>query len=202
MVPELDWGAEDGLAYQDMGAIYAQIGWDTGARSGAVEAAAAGSVGGRGAGAGAGAGMHRVIHHNHGGGGGGGGGGRDGGEGWFTRGATQDQMHVWGVQPAPGLARQYATTRHGERGGALVSFVSSSGGRGGGGVYERFYRSSRHIYMCLIIWCLFPLLSLSLPCFVFGLVKKTMCHNSVMWAELENITSCNSYLAPFHHEAR
>lgn len=121
MIPELDWGAEDGLAYQDLGAIYAQVGWDPGAMGGPVEAAAAG-VGGRGpgAGAGAGAGMHRVVHHNHGGGAGGG--GRDPGEGWFARGGNQDQMHVWGVQPAPGLARQYATTRHGERGGgALVS---------------------------------------------------------------------------------
>lgn len=40
----------------------------------------------------------------------------------WIRGAAQDQLSVWGVQPPPGLARQYATTRHGDRGGnGLVS---------------------------------------------------------------------------------
>ncbi|CAM9978547.1 unnamed protein product, partial [Laminaria digitata] len=32
---------------------------------------------------------------------------------------TRDQLHLWGVQPPPGLARQYATTRHVEGAGGM-----------------------------------------------------------------------------------
>lgn len=116
--PEVDWGSEEGFTRQDLGAIYAQGGWDPanmgGAAGAAVAAAAAAAAGGD---PGASGGIHPFIHRL----GAGDAGGRDG----WIRGPAQDHLSVWGVQAPPGLARQYATTRNGERGtGNVVSSVS------------------------------------------------------------------------------
>lgn len=102
--PDLDWSAEEGFSAQDLGTIYAQVGWEP----------AAAAAGGGGTAGGAGGGIHPFVHHL-------GGGELGAGDTWI-RGVAQDQLSVWGVQPPPGLSRQYATTRHGDRGaGGLVS---------------------------------------------------------------------------------
>lgn len=135
------------LAPQDLGAIYAQVGWDAG---GAAGAGAGGAGGGRS--------THRIIHH-----GAGAGGGRDGGEGWIARGGAHEHLHVWGVQPPPGLTRQYATTRHGERAGGMVSGVFLGGERGclcclcfregGGGWKGAFLIGVLYVWGCLGAFC-------------------------------------------------
>lgn len=126
MPPELDWGVEEAFTRQDLGAIYAQVGWDRNPQvgwdrnSGGGSAAAAGAAGlaatvaawsGSPGGAG---GIHPFAHQF------------DsteaaGNDGWL-RGSAEEQLRLFGVQSPPGLARQYATTRHGERaGGGMVS---------------------------------------------------------------------------------
>lgn len=117
MPPELDWGADETFTRQYIGAINAQEGWDAGHLGGAAGAAAAVAVAAAGGGGPVGAAaIHTFAHHL-------GPGDVTGNEGWL-RGSAEDQLRLWGVQPPPGLARQYATTRHGDRGGAgVVSFV-------------------------------------------------------------------------------
>lgn len=86
---------------------------------GGAAAAAMGAAGPGGHGAAHG-GIHPYVHQlwMRGGAGGGDMGGNDA----WIRGASQEQLSVWGVQPPPGLARQYATTRHADRGaGGMVS---------------------------------------------------------------------------------
>lgn len=108
----MDWGDADDMlvAPQDLGAIYAQVGWDPGAAGGGGRTVAVAGGGGR-----------RGIPPTFQQAGRGGGVGVDGGEGWIARGAAAEQLSLWGVQPPPGLARQYAT-RHGDRAAGVVSF--------------------------------------------------------------------------------
>lgn len=118
------------LAPQDLGAIYAQVGWDLGSEWDPGSLAVAAVAGG---------GRRAPVFH-HPGGGAGVGGTRDGGEGWLARGATRDQLHLWGVHPPPGLARQYATTRHVEGAGGMVSCILIFA-RGKGGEVVSFFLS-------------------------------------------------------------
>ncbi|CAM9634862.1 unnamed protein product, partial [Sphacelaria rigidula] len=119
MPPELDWGADETFTRQYIGAINAQEGWDAGHLGGAAGAAAAVAVAAAGGGGPVGAAaIHTFAHHL-------GPGDVTGNEGWL-RGSAEDQLRLWGVQPPPGLARQYATTRHGDRGGAGVNVMTMS----------------------------------------------------------------------------
>lgn len=110
MPQDVDWGDSDDLLgnAQDMGAFYAQVGWEPGAAAGGggtIAVAGGGGGGGR-------RGVPQVFQQA--------GGGGDGSEAWVARGATAaEQLSMWGVQPPPGLARQYAT-RHGDRTGGMV----------------------------------------------------------------------------------
>ena len=98
---ELDWGTEDMFEPPDLAAIYAQVGWDG---TGGIQRAAGGRSG-----------AHRLLH------GGAGAGGREGGGGgWIPGDGIHEHLHVWGGQAPPGLARQYATTRVGDRGVGMV----------------------------------------------------------------------------------
>lgn len=112
MPQDIDWGDSDDLFgnAQDVGAFYAQVGWDPGA---AAAAGGGGTIAVAGGGGGGRRGVPQVFQQA------GGGGGGDGGEAWVARGAQTDHLSMWGVQPPPGLARQYAT-RHGDRAGGMV----------------------------------------------------------------------------------
>lgn len=128
--PDLDW-TEDAFSPQDLDAIYSQVAWEP-AMGGGTRTGAGG--------AGAGGGIHSFVHHlapsdmtaN---------------DPWM-RGAAQEQLSAWGVQAPPGLARQYATTRHGDRGtGGLVS--------GSHGLVVGRVRGMRHVQAPLAFFLLF-----------------------------------------------
>lgn len=97
---ELEWSGNDIPDPPDVAAFYAQVGWDV------VNEGVRRISGGRNA-------PHRIVHGTARGAGGGGG-------GWIPSERVQEQLHVWGGQPPPGLARQYATTRLGDRGVGIV----------------------------------------------------------------------------------
>lgn len=97
---ELEWSGNDIPDPPDVAAFYAQVGWDV------VNEGVRRISGGRNA-------PHRIVHGTARGAGGGGG-------GWIPSERVQEQLHVWGGQPSPGLARQYATTRLGDRGVSIM----------------------------------------------------------------------------------
>lgn len=93
---ELEWSGNDIPEPPDVAAFYAQVGWDV------VNEGVRRISGGRNA-------PHRIVYGPARGAGG-------GSSGWIPSERVQEQLHVWGGQPSPGLARQYATTRMGDRG--------------------------------------------------------------------------------------